>query len=944
MGTMTEAGTIERSLVFLSERCDGANARDGEGFNGTDAHFGHELAAVVRAGRRLSYGQRTAAHKMLQKYAKQLSQGGIDIKMEKAPDASPPGVDARVAGPCAACGQRYEIGSRIRFLNDGTKRRIHVDCEIPDQEPDHGTGLNDPTSFDRAAETHLAAIRQESQRAHLAMGIEEARTDYVEGKPLDNFEAETERAPMVTRTGKSVRELLGPNGPVAAKLPGYEHREEQIACAEAIEQALYDGQHIAVEAGTGTGKSFMALVAIYNSGLKATVSTAVKSLQTQYWVKDVPFLKTVFPDLTAAIIKGRSNYLCERLFAKRTKDAAQLTIDGSSIWEQAESQRGWMELQDWRAATDTGDVESFEGMTPELRRELTVTSDLCTGAKCKYADKCWANIAHQRANAADIVIANHTLTLLDQAVRQSSAGAAHILPDADVIVIDEAHHLEDIATDTFGVELEQYGWNRLAELFEHLTIAHPAISIVGGGAEQRAAEWMQELALASETVRSAYQAVELRFAPDDRGRAPSVITLGDMNAHGRRVWATVKRLTQRMTDGTPFWLTEEDERDQWKKVAKSLRKHGSHMYGTLATETRDQGVQSELAEGLTADQQASQEEAQGAPDVEPEDEPEIDIPDNAWVRYAELNKFKKVTLHRKPIEVAPILRETLFDSQGRAAEQPEQGGDDWDGTETTHRISVVGMSATLAVGGNMGAWRARVGMDDGQEIVVASPFDYMTNGRLYIPHPSRGFQPKYEGAEGRRYDMQVADEMANLVEASGGRAFLLFTSNRQLQKVWNEIAWDLQEQGYQVLRQGMPGTSRESLIASFKERPSVLFGVATFWEGIDVQGDALSLVVIDKLPFPPQDDPIWEAREQLIRERGGNPFAELSVPYVVVKMNQGAGRLIRNKTDRGAVAILDARLRVKAYGQTVIKSLPPFRPSEQIEKIRALWPELQRPS
>jgi hypothetical protein len=473
-------GVIERMLVYMSDRCNGASTHDRVGFNKLDTDFGHRLADIVRAGKPLTFNQKAAGYKMLSKYSAQLRGGGFDIASVPAPEPGSKGIPAKVEGQCFVCGQRWEIGALIKF--EQRKRRHHADCEPTDMtaearqdaiaKQERRTDAPEPTIV--AHNDHLASIRAEEPLQAVtalcagpvvadpypmlqARGRELSAADVIE--LARNFPT-TGR--FTGRTGMTVRELLGEAGPIAQRLPGYERREEQIDCAEAIEQALAAKRHIVVEAGTGTGKSFMYLAAAWNSGKRALVSTADKSLQAQIWGKDAPFLASVFDGFNAAILKGRANYLCIRDHVKLQNEVDQNLFGiQSEGWKDPASVPAYETLETWAKETQDGDVESVQGITSELRERVTTNSDGCTGKRCKFFKQCWVEQAKQRAKKADVVIVNHSLLMRDRRIQMETSGSARLLPKADVIVIDEAHHLEDQATDAFADELTEYGWRSL---------------------------------------------------------------------------------------------------------------------------------------------------------------------------------------------------------------------------------------------------------------------------------------------------------------------------------------------------------------------------------------------------------------------------------------------------------------------------------------------------
>jgi ATP-dependent DNA helicase DinG len=509
------------------------------------------------------------------------------------------------------------------------------------------------------------------------------------------------------------------------------------------------------------------------------------------------------------------------------------------------------------------------------------------GQRCPLYDECFVERAKARAKAADVIVVNHALLLRDASLRAMTQGHTHILPDATVCVIDEAHRLEEVAADSLGVEVTVWRWRRAKERFEQLTVY--ATELDTDWAAQ-AARMVAPAHAIGDLLEQAIAGIEERMLRQQIGtqRLQQEPLLAGA-AHLLRSFA------QQFSAAPPPWLaTIPDPRKllkrcgEWRALGRSITR---------------------LADDLTA----------------------IAAGDDANVlRYAELTGVagrQHVKLLAKFIDVAPLLRRLLYTPTVVTDEDGEE--------KTLGYASVVHTSATLTTGDGFTSWRRRIGLDSAEELAVPSPFDYPRQALLYLPQDGAAFDPSQDFKSGGSgpYFGRLCTEIEALVRASSGRAFLLFASGKMMRRVYDEIAYRLP---YTKLVQGeMP---RPELIKRFKESGhAVLFGLKSFWEGIDIQGEALSLVVIDKLPFGMPDDPLWSARCDAITRRGGSWFGELALPQATIALKQATGRLIRTRQDHGVVAVLDGRLSTKAYGQQIIKALPPFARTHSLSAVQAFF-------
>lgn len=852
---------FERALLFLSdEDPDGATEQNGRGFNGRDTVFGNEMARLVRAGRALTQSQYQAARKVLQTYRAQVQAGvGVDVStlpVDPPAGPSPAGtgwseaVIAKFSGACIVCRRSFAAGESIRFRKapSGQWERRHDACT---QAPNALPPIPTPCEENKA-------VLGPSRGSHEILN---AVTNQIR-KAVD-------RPPVETASGLSARGVLGPGGLVSQMLPGYEHRESQLEGADLFERTIAGRGCAIAEMGTGSGKSLAALAPAINSRKKILYSTADKALQAQIAFKDVPFLTEVYGraniEVKAAVIKGRQNYVC----LNRVQAIREQMIPDFRSPEAAEA---WGAVDAWiNVQADTGDVADLENclypVPVALAQDITTDSDGCTGRKCPEYGACFVERAKGRAREADVVISNHALLLRDLMLRAQTEGQVSVLPESDVIILDECHHLEDVATDAFGSEITLGRWNRLAARIEKLAIKHK------GADSENAGLWSGRLDEVSQGLDGFLYTLQKRL----EASKSQALRLGDEAALADAGQAALHALGNAMFHQAPHWL-EEDGREVWRKMTASVEKLSGDLDRAASADAEDE-----------------------------------------IVRYVELDgvgKALRVVLHVKPIDVSQQLRESLFD--GKAA--------------------VIAMSATVATAGSTDYWQERVGCDEAEVLIAGSPFDYGRAALLYLPADGRAFDPSQQRGDGSlEYLNRMAGEIERLILASDGRAFILFTSYRAMHAVFDLLSPRLRK--YLVLRQG--DEPRLRLVQQFREHGNaVLFGTKSFWEGVDVQGEALSLVIIDKLPFAPPDDPVWESRCKAVNRKYGDDWAwfrKLAIPVATIALKQGFGRLIRTKADRGVVALLDGRLSFKPYGAGIVRSLPPATLTNSIEAVKAFY-------
>jgi ATP-dependent DNA helicase DinG len=636
--------------------------------------------------------------------------------------------------------------------------------------------------------------------------------------------------PQVPSLSGGVTAVFAPGGPLASALDGFEARPAQLEMAACVADVFTGGGILIAEAGTGTGKTLAYLVPAILSRERVLVSTGTKNLQEQIFFKDLPVLReTLGVPFTATYMKGRGNYLCLHHF-----DAMK---DAHAIHSREESE-AIDTIADWVRTTETGDRAEMEDLPEDLPfwSEIAATSDNCIGAECPRVNECFVTKMRQRAAEADVVIVNHHLLCADAAVRHSSFG--EVIPSVKYAIVDEAHQLEDVATQYFGRAISNYRFDDFARDLERAVSSKQIEDPDTGDTLRNDADRVRD---GARLLFGGLQMLKLDSGPGRESRAR-------VRAHMLEPVAQDAAALVQALQGVEATIVL--TKDAPEEVLALARRAG------------------ELRQDVTFLTRAS--------------EP-------GHVFFLEI-RGRGVFLRAAPIDVSDIIREMLFDRM----------------------IATVLTSATLSVDGRFDYVRGRLGIRKALETRLQSEFDFREQAILYLPK-------KMPDPRSPQFVTEAGREVVEILRRTDGRAFVLFTSYANLRQVHQFAAARLH---YPILVQGT--APRSSLLREFKSTPNaVLFATSSFWQGVDVVGEALSCVIIDKLPFASPGDPITSARIEAINADGGNAFADYQIPLAILALQQGLGRLIRHRTDRGVLAILDPRLKTMGYGRRFLASLPP---------------------
>ncbi len=630
-----------------------------------------------------------------------------------------------------------------------------------------------------------------------------------------------------------LEDFFSNDGGLAKVISGYRPRSAQVEMAQAIADAINNNKHFIAEAGTGTGKTFAYLIPAIFSGKKVIVSTGTKNLQDQLFNKDLPVIrKAVKVPFIAALLKGRSNYLCRY----RLLNAVNSTLGFSK--EDADALN---KIKSWSNRTKTGDIAEMSEVSESnpVWFQATSTVDNCVGQDCPDYAECFLVKARKKAQEAEVLVINHHLLCADWSIRDTGFG--ELLPNAEVVIIDEAHQLADTASNFLGISLGSkqmvdLAKDALAEYFKDATD-------------------MPDLRTACEDLQFEVKDLRLAFGIElRRGEWQEL----ENNPKIMAAIESVQAQLQRLTDQLEIVSVK-------TKGLESCFKRSQDLIVTLENILKDDS--------------------------------------GKWIRWFETYK-NSFTLSCTPLDIASEFNN--FMRQYQAA---------W-----------IFTSATLSVAKSFAHFSKNLGLYEVDSESWPSPFDYPEQSLFY--HPKGLPQPT---------DPEFTDKIVEfalpVLQASQGRAFFLFTSHRALKRA-AELLKDRLD--YPLLIQG--SKPKTVLLEQFKQQDhSILLGTSSFWEGVDVRGDDLSCVIIDKLPFASPGDPVLKARLDAMKKQGRNPFFEHQLPSAVIALRQGIGRLIRDVTDRGVLMVCDPRLLKKAYGQFFLDSVPAMKRTRDIDDVRTFF-------
>jgi ATP-dependent DNA helicase DinG len=638
--------------------------------------------------------------------------------------------------------------------------------------------------------------------------------------------------------------IFRPDGHLSSLMETYEFRASQLEMSSAVAQILSGGK-LVVEAETGIGKTLAYLIPAVLSGQKVIISTNTLNLQEQILSYDIPFIqRNINPQLSALCVKGRQNYLCLNRWQQfALHPQLEMFASGNTI----------KKIKRWLQSTSTGDRAELPWLEDNsaLWREISTTASQCLGSKCPNDKSCFINELRRKAAGAQLLIVNHHLFFSDLALRREGHG--EVLPRYESVIFDEAHHLENIATNFFGYSFSHF---QLLEL----------VSDVKLSAEMLVEDKKEEVFLAAESLQ-----IRSKYFSDMFPAQIGKFSLQEF-IDGNHDWEEqIQAVSGRLSSLASTLLRMAIEGDVWKGLANRCEDLQSRLIAIA-------GLLETPGEGK-------------------------------YIRWYE-RREKSIVLTASPIDIAAELNTVLY---------PEVR-------------SAVFTSGTLTVGGDFTYFLNRLGLDqDTETLSLASPFDYKNRTMLYVPAhtPENPFpQPDQE-----EFHHQIQAIMNRILLASGGRALVLFTSFYNMRKTYPFLVENLP---YPVFIQGE--APRNKLLQSFQQQTnSVLLAVASFWEGINVPGESLSCVIIDKLPFEVPSDPVIMARINKIREEGGNPFMNFQLPRAILSLRQGVGRLMRTSSDRGLLAILDIRLFTKKYGRLFLRSLPPSPITRELSEVESFF-------
>ncbi len=625
------------------------------------------------------------------------------------------------------------------------------------------------------------------------------------------------------------QDILGPDGLLSQAIQGFNSRDAQLHMAATIEKALTVNAQLIIEAGTGTGKTFAYLVPLFISQKKAIISTGTKNLQDQLFFKDIPIIKKLFPfPRKVVLLKGRANYVCHL----RLKNNIE---DGRFTSRQLVTQLHI--INEWITSTKTGDTSELNAIPEDssIWPQVTSTADNCLNQDCEFYKDCFVVKARQQAMAADIIVVNHYLYFADIALQEGGFG--ELLPGAEIVVFDEAHHLPDIASQFFSTSLSG---RQLIEL------ARDSQSEASKDAKDMNAinEAADHLQTAVHDLRGAFGA-ELKRSPwPDKPNEKLQNNLEWVNIKLQALETLLKEASVRSKGLENCWRRSGELIERFNLLTGKSPENTVHWYETY---------------------------------------------------------LQSFTIQQTPMIVAENFKQHIKE----------------------HKRTWIYTSATLTVKNSFQLFIEAMGLESALQLQLKSPFNYQEQALLYAP---RSIPDPHD----KNYHEALINAIVPILEITQGKTFILFTSYKALEYAAKALESRL---NFPLLLQGsMP---KRELIDQFKQLGNaVLLGTSSFWQGVDVRGDALSCVIIDKLPFAAPDDPILQAKIQMLKKQGVDPFLTYQLPNAVLTLKQGAGRLIRDVKDRGLLVICDPRIVGMRYGETFIRSLPDMPRTRDIHKVQ----------
>lgn len=638
-----------------------------------------------------------------------------------------------------------------------------------------------------------------------------------------------------------IQAIFGPNGLIKQHLKNYEYRPQQEEMANAVANALKDSVHLIVEAGTGVGKSFAYLIPAIDFAIteseRVVVSTNTISLQEQLINKDIPFLRKILPyDFKVVLVKGRSNYICLRRLEN-------LVSYERGLFDSKDEVNELIRVSEWAKNTTDGSLADINPQPKSVIWDrVCAERDMCMGLKCPFFKDCFYQKARSKMYNANILVVNHHLFFSDLYLRKSNPKFS-VLPNYKYLILDEAHNIENVATEHIGISLSKYSIRYTLDLLCN---------------RDRKGGLFVRLGFISlgELVDTARKQVEVFFndieewASDETSGTKRIRERNFVNNALDGVFADLEISLENLK---PSSKTEEEEQEI-SAFAERCRKIRYELE-VILNQSLDNSVY--------------------------------------WIEITR-ERLTNIILNAAPINVSDELKPNLFDSLN----------------------SVIMTGATISTNNNFDYFKKRIGLNECREMILGSPFDYTKQAKIFIT--AKMPDPQNEDV----FIPSAIERIKHYIQLTHGKAFVLFTSYKMMREIYDKLSSWLDEQGIKSFIQG-DGMSRHVMLEAFKtDINSVLFGTSSFWEGVDVQGEALSNVIVVKLPFSVPTHPVVEARIEDIQARGGNPFMEYNLPEAIIRLKQGFGRLIRTKNDKGIVVILDPRIITKFYGKWFLNSLP----------------------